>query len=173
MNLRSVALSERLYHKLFSSLWSKFELFLIFCYDNSASDILKGNLVHFSNVFIRKISRSSNRIAELKIFIYLHCQHLLNVYYVPRTIVSAWYIVFLLPRFSCLIFTITVWSIGTIIFLILLLRILRHRFKKKNKKLPSHTARDLKSQGTKWDGLTPELDLLHTTCEVVFYLCMF
>ena len=59
--------------------------------------------MHFSNVFIRKISRSSNRIAELKIFIYLHCQHLLNVYYVPRTIISAWYIVFLLPRFSCLI----------------------------------------------------------------------
>lgn len=171
MNLSSIVLSERLYHKLFSSLWSKFGLFLIFCYDNSASDILKGNLVHFSNVFIRKISRSNNRIAELKIFIYLHCQHLLNVHYVPHTIISAWYIILLLPRFSCLIFTITVWSIGTIIFLILQLRKLRHRLKKK--KVPSHTARDLQSQGTKWDGLTPELDLLHTTCEVVFYLCMF
>lgn len=39
----------------------------------------------------------------------------------------------------------------------------------KKKKVPSHTARDLQSQGTKWDGLTPEPDLLHKTCEVVFY----
>ena len=44
--------------------------------------------MHFSNVFIRKISRSSNRIAELKIFIYLHCQHLLNTYFVPHTIIN-------------------------------------------------------------------------------------
>ena len=31
----------------------------------------------------------------------------------------------------------------------------------KKKKVLSHTARDLQSQGTKWDGLTPEPDLTY------------
>lgn len=128
MSLRSVVFSERLYHKLFSSLWLKFGLFLIFLLWQLVLHqiFLKGNRVHFSNVFIRKFSRSSNRIAELKIFVPLHCQHLLNVCYVPHTMISA-------PSAQIFLFNFykNYMKYRYCYFLILQLRKLRHRLKKK------------------------------------------